>query len=204
MVAIERLHWERLSRYGIEHEEWLARVRELFSWVHEPYARRHGKRRWADKSPGYALILDFVDALYPDCQVVHVVRDPCDVIDSWRRRWGLRRAREAVRAWPSHVSAARDFARRHPEDRCREIRYEELVASPDATVRALLGWLGEPWDEAVMQFDPSPLDGSAAPRPGGGSAISTTSVGIGHRPANRPYLLELHLRSGSLVRELGY
>lgn len=152
--VVERRSWRRLARFGVTESEWRAQVRSLFTWVHEQRAERLGKDRWVDKSPGYALILDYVDALFPDCMVVHVIRDPRDVADSWRRRWGQRRAAWVLRAWPRHVTAARAFGRSHP-DRYHEVRYEALVADPEAQARALLGWLGEPWSEAVLHPGPA-------------------------------------------------
>ena len=152
LQVAEQNSWRRLVRFGITQEQWRAHVRELFTWVHEQHARRDGKARWADKSPGYALMLDYVESLFPDCQVVHVIRDPRDVLDSWRRRWGVARARRVPRVWTQHVSAARSFGATRPPDRYTEIRYEDLVRDPEGVMRGLLEWLGEPWDDAVMSF----------------------------------------------------
>ena len=128
LYRIERQRWLELGYLGVTQAEWRAHVRDLFSWVQQQRADAKGKVRWADKTPTYALILDFIDDLYPNCQVIHVIRDPVDVIDSWRRRVGNLAAREAVRVWPQHVQAARAFGDAHPPDRYTEIRYEELVA----------------------------------------------------------------------------
>jgi hypothetical protein len=113
-----------------------------------------GKVRWADKTPAYALILDFIDDLYPDCQVIHVIRDPLDVIDSWRRRVGNLQARQVVRSWPEHIRAARAFRDTHSADRYTEIRYEDLVAQPKEVMSPVVTWLGEPWHEGVLHLPP--------------------------------------------------
>jgi hypothetical protein len=97
-------------------------------------------------------MLEYVESLFPECQVVHVVRDPRDVIDSWRRRWGIVRARQVPRVWPQFVRAARSFGATRPPDRYTEIRYEALVRDPAGVMRDLLEWLGEPWDDTVMAF----------------------------------------------------
>lgn len=152
LLDIENQRWNQLSLFGITQAQWHSQIRELFSWVHTQRAEREGKSRWVDKTPGYALILDFIDELYPDCQVIHLLRDPHDVIDSWRRRLGPVKSRQAVKAWPSHVRAARAFRDKHPSDRFTEVRYEELVASPKDVMSALLSWLGEPWDEAILDL----------------------------------------------------
>jgi hypothetical protein len=151
---MERRRWPDLTLLGVTQAEWREHVRDLFSWVHEQRALAKGKVRWADKTPSYALILDFVDDLYPDCQVIHVIRDPLDVIDSWRRRLGILPAHQAVRAWPEHIRAATAFRDTHSAERYTEIRYEQLVAQPENVMRPVVEWLGETWDEAMLHFPP--------------------------------------------------
>jgi hypothetical protein len=239
MLRAERINWKRLAAFGISEEQWHGRIRELFVWVHTQRAQRYGKDRWADKSPGYTLILDYIDSLFPDCQVVQVIRDPRDVIDSWTRRWGARRARAVVGSWPQHVRAGRSFGARHSPDRYCEIQYEQLVKDPEKTMRGLLDWLGEPWDASVLRFeefdhgyssrpledeeslarwagDPllekvgslPPQDPGTAPVGSAGgrrsSEIFSSSIGVGKGPMSTIYLAELRLRSGRLMRDLGY
>ncbi len=151
---IERRRWVDLANLGVTQSQWRTHVRDLFSSVHEQRAQAKNKSRWADKTPAYALILDFIDDLYPDCQVIHVIRDPLDVIDSWRRRVGNIKARQAVHAWPEHVTAARAFGDAHSGDRYMEIRYEDLVAQPEKVMRPTMNWLGESWDDGILHLPP--------------------------------------------------
>jgi Sulfotransferase family len=161
---LEKRRWQQLRHFGIDREQWRMQVRDLFTWVHSQRAEREGKGRWVDKTPGYALILDFIDDLYPDCQVVHVVRDPHDVIDSWRRRLGPIAARGAVTKWPQHVRAARSFRDSHPADRFTEIRYEDLVSEPRKVMEPLLDWLHEPWNDEIIDLS-RPRAKRANPQP---------------------------------------
>jgi Sulfotransferase family len=154
LYQIEKRTWVELQHLGVTQVQWRNHVRDLFSWIHEQRAESKGKGRWADKTPTYALILDYIDDLYPDCQVLHVIRDPRDVIDSWRRRVGTLAAREAVRAWPTHVEAARAFGRGKSPERYFEIRYEELVVQPEKVMSSVISWLGEPWEGQILQLPP--------------------------------------------------
>ena len=223
----------RLTQFLITEEEWHAHLRDLFLWLHVRRAAQLGKTRWVDKSPSYALITGFLDTLFPNCQIVHVIRDPRDVIDSWRRRWGLRSALRVARLWPLHVQRARQFGAAHP-DRYFEMRYEELVRYPEQVMRELTEWLGEPWDDRELQFTPGPLGGR---RPGQkrtrleertplasdaelnttsaaatrtppvdaplGSNVFTSSIGAGTHLSNLPLALLVRISCGPLMRELG-
>jgi sulfotransferase family protein len=233
IADLERQHLH-LTQFLITEEEWHAHLRDLFLWLHVRRAAQLGKTRWVDKSPSYALITDFLDTLFPNCQIVHVIRDPRDVVDSWRRRWGPRSAFRATRLWPLHVQSARQFGAAHPE-RYFEMRYEELVRSPERVMRELIEWLEEPWDDRVLQFKPGPPGGrrpgqkrtrleertrsaseaeldptsaAAASTPSAdaplGSKVFTSSIGSGRELPNLPFALLVRISCGPLIRKLGY
>ena len=175
----ENLH---VGEFLVTDEEWHGQLRDLFLWLHVQRAAQLGKTRWVDKSPGYAMIPNFLDSLFPDCQIVHVIRDPRDVLDSWRRRWGFRRAVRGVQSWAHHVRRARKFGAAHP-DRYFEIRYEEMVRSPEPVIRELIEWMDEPWDDRVLQFKQLPTMGR---RPGDERTTpADRSPGADERPSNR-------------------
>jgi hypothetical protein len=207
-------HWQHLAHFGFPKEYWQRRVAELFDAVQQDYAQRRGKTRWADKTPRYAVHLDQIDALFPTCQVVHVIRDGRDVVASHRDRWGYLSALKAIRKWPWYVRAARAAgARLAAQDRYYEVRYEELVADPEATLRKLLGFLGEPWDDAVLKHDRRPHDVqgryaafSTSRRAAAGeqAAIYRSRVGAGRRELDPLLRLLVRLVDGPTLRKLGY
>lgn len=150
--------WDRLSRFGFPREYWLQKTADFFASTHAEYAKARGKRRWADKSPLYALILPFVWELFPDAQVIHLIRDPRDVAASHRRAYGWRSAFKAPVKWQRYIRAARAAAANVPDDRYLEIRYEALVQDREGTVRQVLEFLGESWDARVLDVEASPHD----------------------------------------------
>lgn len=205
----ERRHPHRLRGFGVDPDAYHEHVRELFSWMHEHLAAEQGKPRWADKTPSYALRLDFIDALYPDCQVIHIVRNPLDVVDSWRRKHNLARAFKNAPLWASHVTEARRFGASHGEARYHEVRYESLVADPEGELKALFTWLGEPWDPAVLAFrtHPEPASGASGrtSRADHGPGVFTSSVGVGRRNlGSRLVATRVRWSASALMRDLGY
>jgi hypothetical protein len=200
-----------LTGFGLELDEWHANVRTLFEAFHRRYAEHQGKTRWADKSPDYALMLDYVDVLYPDAQIVHIVRNPRDVIDAWRRFYGLKSVGRAAKAWVRYVRSAHEFAVGRGPDRVTEIRYEDLVRDPEPTLRSLFGWLGETWDESVLDFADRPHSFGAGPlrmederwaRRNG--ALRTTSIGVGHGPSIAVPFAFVRRTGGDLLETFGY
>lgn len=121
---------------------------------------RTGKRRWAEKSPSNVHRLEDIFRFFPQARFVHVLRDGRDVACSMRHHprhrvengrlvpTGIRRPiEECVRRWANAVEASRPFWK---DPRYHLVRYEDLVTRPRPTLAALFEFLGEPWDEAVM------------------------------------------------------
>jgi hypothetical protein len=206
--------WHRMSQYGMSKDEWHRRIADFFAGFQRDYATARGKSRWADKTPLYALSLDFLDQLFPTCQIIHVIRDGRDVVASHRKRWGRISAVKAAVKWPRYISAARAVGGRMPASRYLELRYEDLVGDTENVLRGLFDWLGEPWDARVLGYDQHPHNvpdrhwtTTAVQRGAGssnGAAIYRSRVGAYRRDLNPLLRALVRIVDGPTLRELGY
>jgi len=129
----------------------------VFVHVMREYARQVGRARWGLKDPLTEFCVEQILADLPRAAIVHMIRDPRDVVVSQRMMWG-RRAR--------HVASMTDLWRRSAElARLRTargdaawvaVRYEDLVADPAAVVSKICAALG-------LAFRPQMLELSARP-----------------------------------------
>jgi len=216
LADLERIvgaDWKRLAQYGFTQEEWLERIATFFDGIQSDYAASRGKARWADKSPRYALSLDFVTRLFPDAQVVHVIRDGRDVAVSHRKRFGYWSSVKSSVKWPRYIAAARLAGAGLPADRYHELRYEDLVTDGEKTLRTLFEFLEEPWEPAVLDFDKKPHDVPdryhkqlAARRAGAGTSepVYRSQVGSHRRQLDPLLRVLLWVTARSTLKELGY
>lgn len=144
--------WRRLSQFGFSQEDWLRRIADFFDGVQSDYARTRGKKRWADKTPQYAMSLGFITKVFPEAQIVHVIRDGRDVVVSHRKRFGYWSAVKCVVKWPRYIVTAQAVGRSLPPEQYLELRYEQLVDDPERTTRRLTKFLGEPWEPAILDY----------------------------------------------------
>jgi hypothetical protein len=112
--------------------------------VFRAYARRVGKPRWGDQRPGYVQHIDVLLRLFPDAQIVHLIRDGRDCVASLKRTpWWRMGTYHAIATWTQAIDAGRAAARRLPAGSYTDVRYEHLVADPESELRRLCDFLQE-------------------------------------------------------------
>jgi protein-tyrosine sulfotransferase len=120
-------------------------------------------RRVAEKTPHNLLHTTWLARLFPRARFVHVLRDGHAVAESLvRQRWidpttgklvpYCRDLESAARYWATVVAAIRAQGAALP-GRYLEVRYEDLVEHPRASMERVLAFLGEPWDDAVLHHE---------------------------------------------------
>jgi hypothetical protein len=134
---------------------------EFVTRIYDELARMHGKPLAGEKSPGYCRHLPHLHALMPWVKIVHLIRDGRDIALSIRD-WGKGAAKlelsqhEPIGAaalwWRRDVSRGCGDGRALPREVYQEVRYEELVADPEGSLRALSDFLGLPYDAAMTQY----------------------------------------------------
>jgi hypothetical protein len=172
--------------------------------------------RGVEQTPETSYVLAAALTAYPQAKAVHVVRDGRDVVCSLLERGWLRaertgaddaglaygaharfwveperaeeftRASDATRAawaWRRYVTAAGAVP-----DRTLELRYEDLVADPQAAAVHAAGFLGS---------DPGPL-GDAFAR------VHDRSAGRWRRDLSAEQVEDVEREAGELLRALGY
>lgn len=99
-----------------------------------------------DKTPDHALWCEALLTVFPEAWILHLVRDPRDVVaslidagKSWGSGWAPTSAYHAAWSWCEHVRAARSASAL--TERHREIRYEDLHADTETEIKGLLEWL---------------------------------------------------------------
>jgi hypothetical protein len=95
---------------------------------------------WGDKSPSYVRDVRLLLDQFPTARVVHIVRDVRDHCVSMRKAWN-KDVRRAAWRWGIDVLEAHRVCSEEAA-RCREVKYEQLIAAPEETLRELCEFLG--------------------------------------------------------------
>ncbi len=121
--------------------------------------------RPAEKTPNVMLCVADLGRMLPEARFIHVIRDGRAVAASLvRQNWVdpksgqpvpyTRSVNNAATYWTQYLLKVSTDAPQ-VKGRYMEVRYEQLVAMPRAVMQQVLGFLGEPWDEAVLHHEQS-------------------------------------------------
>jgi hypothetical protein len=122
----------------------------LFDALMTTFAARSGKHRWSDKTPDQNAAGAW--SLFPDARVVHIIRDPRDVVASRDETPIIdsEDVRELASWWRTfnldNISAGAAAGPR----RYLRIRYEDLVSDPEVTLRLVCAFVGEDYDPSMI------------------------------------------------------
>lgn len=111
-----------------------------------------GGRRVVLKYPLLIFYLDLVQHWFPNVRIVHIVRDPRANVTSQRARWPQFTVWECAQHWRQAVHAARRWRQRYPHQYI-ELRYEDVIAAPERTLRQLCQELDLPFSERLLTFE---------------------------------------------------
>ena len=163
-----------------------------------PYCQQQGKPRWAEKTPNNILYIDTLFAWFPAAQFIHMVRDPRDAFCSVRERaaknkaafrepnWATMTPGVTAEEWCRRINSG--VAWRERPERYHEVRYEDLVSQPEATLRSLFAFLDEPWEASVLEHNPT----------------FSTSVGRWQRELSAAEVAAIEAVAGETMHALGY
>ena len=155
-------YFNRLAKfYDIEEalvQEWgqnSINIQEFISEMLNYCAKTAGKSRWAEKTPGNICHLDRIYSSWSDARVLHILRDPKDVLASLRQIGKWDQPTNFAERWCAFLPRVASFRNAGviKDGNFLEIRYESLVTDPKVSIRSVLEFLEEPWEEAVAEFN---------------------------------------------------
>lgn len=121
------------------------------------WAEMLGKGRWAEKSPTHMFYGESIKAFFPGARVIVMQRDPRAVVASLNRapfapNDSVINARLWRDGWSQGITSLQAAL---PPDQIRIVRYEDFVNEPVAHLEAICSLIGEPYEEAMLNFHES-------------------------------------------------
>jgi hypothetical protein len=190
---------------------------EFISALYTIYARKHDKPLAGEKAGHYIRYLPLLHSLFPWANAIHIIRDGRDVALSmlaWAledrgpgrrfRLWDEAPVSVCALWWRWNILTGRRDRVELSADRYYEVRYEDLVASPERTLQHLSDFLALPFASEMLAYHV----GKTRTEPG----LSSKAAWLPPTPGLRDWRTELAPRdvalfealAGDLLSLLGY
>lgn len=118
------------------------------------YSQKEGKQRWGDKHPYYIKYLLQLFKLFPDAQVIHIIRDGRDAVASLKKMpWWKDNSIYAMLNWQEAIRKGIKARKKYSSDRYMEIHYEEIIENPSESVKRVCEFLNEDYSDALLDFN---------------------------------------------------
>ncbi|MBI5240039.1 MAG: sulfotransferase [Elusimicrobia bacterium] len=125
--------------------------------VHDQYAAHAGKPRWCCKSTHMLRHVALVRQHRPAAKFILMVRDGRDVAVSARESiFNRYSVYHAARLWQEEQRIGMYWLDKLSEREIHCLRYEDLLAEPERTVKALCAFLGLPFQDAMLRYHETP------------------------------------------------
>jgi hypothetical protein len=134
--------------------DYLQSLRAYTDAIYDKLLVPSGRELLLDKTPAYALVLDFAARLYPNAKFVVLTRHPLAVWSSFVTSFFDGDHEVAHNHNPlleRYVPAIARFLRERPVD-LHHLRYEEMVSDPEAHMEKLCAYLEVPFEPGMVNY----------------------------------------------------
>jgi len=140
-----------LARFGAEPVE---ATREFTYAVMDKVAAPAEGRRWVDGTPANARVTDLIEPIYPDCQVIAIIRDGRDVAASFvEQTFGPSEIMQSLREWARRSLRMHQAVQRCRPGRILTIDMLDLVHNArEQSMEQVCTFLDIPLDAGMMQW----------------------------------------------------
>jgi hypothetical protein len=141
----------------LAHRKALERKRDLEGTLKRKHSTSEQKARWVDGTPEYSLHIHGLRKLFPGALFIHIVRDVESVVRSmlnFHRVAGTQlvaNEEEAYKYWLRMVNACLKAEQAYGPRVIYRLQYSVLIDNPEAAIRSLLDFVGEPYSAKCLE-----------------------------------------------------
>ena len=126
----------------------------LYSYLMQAYAKQQGKSLCGDKDPRSLEFLPLIHHFYPRAHIVHILRDPRDVLVSKKKAGWSRRAPVLRHIFANgfQFSYGHKMGQKLFKNKYHLIIYEELLRRPESILTGLCDAIGIAYSSKMLNF----------------------------------------------------
>jgi hypothetical protein len=156
-IITSHRRWADMGISEVDFARWAGRCEhpklvDLINLIYRAHLERSGKVRFGDKTPPYINIVPELSALYPGAKFIHLIRDGRDVTISFVDA-NLGHSYDGKGfEWKRAIRLGLAYRNSPYAGQILEIRYEDMVADLEGTIRKICTFLGERFEPQMLEY----------------------------------------------------
>jgi Sulfotransferase family len=156
-IMTANYRWPDMKMAADDLRHWVNNLKEpalvdVINLVYLCHLRQSGKQRFGDETPIYIEIIPQLAALHPDAKFIHLIRDGRDVaISQIGLGWDSYYERSKF-DWTLAMEMRRRYIGSFCADRILDVRYEDLIARTETTIKQICAFLDERFEPAMLEW----------------------------------------------------
>lgn len=139
-----------------EYDEILNIFRQFLNNLFGEILTLYAKNRWCDDTPLNLLSAEFLLNLYPNMKLIHMLRDPRDVVASYcGRNWASKDVDNNIYIVKNYLEQWQRIRANLPANSYLEVRLEDLAAEPEKILQIVCQFIGVEFSKNLLVL---PLD----------------------------------------------
>lgn len=182
---------------------------DLIDFIYSSYAIEINKdnTNWGDKTPINTIYLDKILKVFPKAKIIHIVRDPRDVVSSYLKAGLYDNVKEPTEFWNLCIESVKKI-KASKKYQLIEIKYESLVSHPENELRKVTSFLNISFKIDMLHFykhfDNLGDTVHHSHHQNLKSPISTVSIGKWRTNLTSEQVVEIEKKSSGLIKSYNY
>ncbi len=140
-IGSDELELKKAIKIG-NHKKTFMAIANIYAKYNWPYDYK--PKYVLEKTPGNEFCLDKIFYIFPNAKIIHIIRDPFDVIESIFRDKDENMKKDRlmlyINIWKSSLTQGLKYSKKHPRNYCF-VKFENLILSTEAVMRKLCQFL---------------------------------------------------------------
>lgn len=140
-IGSDELELKKAIKTGDQKKIFMA-IANIYAKYNWPYDYK--PKYVLEKTPGNEFCLDKIFHIFPNAKIIHIIRDPFDVIESIFRdkNENMRKDRLMlyINIWKSSLMQGLKYSKKYPQNYCF-VKFENLISSTEVVMRKLCQFL---------------------------------------------------------------
>jgi hypothetical protein len=156
-IMTSHRRWDDMGISDADFARWAGQCEQpklvdVINLVYRAHLERSGKVRFGDKTPPYINIVPELSALYPGAKFIHLIRDGRDVTISFVDANFHGHSYDGKGfEWTRAIRLGLAYRNSPFAPQILEIRYEDMLADLEGTIRKVCGFLGERFEPQMLE-----------------------------------------------------